>query len=65
MKRYVFILLAALLSVTVGRAMDYEEARQRAWFLTDKMAYELNLTPEQYDRAYEVNLNYLMSIRTA
>lgn len=46
-------------------AMDYEEARQRAWFLTDKMAYELNLTPEQYDRAYEINLDYLMSIRTA
>lgn len=45
--------------------MDYEEARQRAWFLTDKMAYELNLTPEQYDRAYEINLDYLMSIRTA
>ena len=46
-------------------AMDYEEARQRAWFLTDKMAYELNLTPEQYDIAYEINLDYLMSIRTA
>ena len=46
-------------------AMGYEEARQRAWFLTDKMAYELNLTPEQYDRAYEINLDYLMSIRTA
>lgn len=45
--------------------MDYEEARQKAWFLTDKMAYELNLTPEQYDRAYEINLDYLMSIRTA
>ena len=45
--------------------MPYEEARDRAWFLTDKMAYELNLTPEQYDRAYEINLNYFMSIRTA
>ena len=57
--------MTVFLSITVARAMSYEEARQHAWFLTDKMAYELNLTPEQYDRAYEVNLNYLMSIRTA
>lgn len=45
--------------------MPYEEARDRAWFLTDKMAYELNLTPEQYDRVYEVNLDYFLSMRTA
>lgn len=51
-------------SLSAG-AMNYDEARQQAWFLTDKMAYELNLTPEQYDRAYQVNLDYLMSLRTA
>lgn len=45
-------------------AMDYAEARERAWFLTDKMAYELDLTPEQYDIAYQINLDYLLSIRT-
>lgn len=44
--------------------MNYEDAREQAWFLTDKMAYELNLTPEQYDRAYQINLDYLMSLRT-
>lgn len=64
MKRFLLIGLFAL-TAALAYAMDYEEARQRAWFLTDKMAYELNLTPEQYDRAYEVNLDYLMSIRTA
>ena len=52
-----------VMAVSAG-AMSYEEARQRAWFLTDKMAYELNLTPEQYDRAYQVNLDYLMSLRS-
>ena len=26
------------------KAITYEEARREAWFLTDKMAYELNLT---------------------
>jgi len=45
-------------------ALRYEEARQEALFLTDKMAYELNLNAEQFDRAYQVNLDYLMSIDT-
>ena len=43
-------------------AMSYEQARQQALFLTDKMAYELNLTDDQYEAAYEINLDYLMSI---
>ena len=42
--------------------MSYMEARERALFLTDKMAYELNLTDDQYEAAYEINLDYLMSI---
>lgn len=53
-----------MLFTFVARAMSYEEARDQAWFLTDKMAYELNLTSEQYDRAYQINLDYLMSVRT-
>lgn len=65
MKRLTTILFIALLSTFVAKSMNYDEARQRAWFLTDKMAYELNLTPEQYDRAYEINLNYFLSINTA
>ena len=65
MKRIFFTLLL-LFSVLCGaKAMDYEEARDRAWFLTDKMAYELNLTPDQCERAYQINLDYLMSVRTA
>ena len=44
--------------------MSYEQARQQALFLTDKMAYELNLTEDQYEAAYEVNLDYLMSVDT-
>jgi hypothetical protein len=42
--------------------MSYEQAREQALFLTDKMAYELNLTDDQYEVAYEVNLDYLMGI---
>lgn len=65
MKRTLLSLLLFAVLALQAAAMPYEEARDRAWFLTDKMAYELNLTPEQYDRAYEINLNYFMSIRTA
>ena len=65
MKRTLLTLLLLAVLAIKAAAMPYEEARDRAWFLTDKMAYELNLTPEQYDRAYEINLNYFMSIRTA
>jgi hypothetical protein len=45
-----------------GKAMSYEQARNEALFLTDKMAYELNLTDEQYEAAYEINLDYLMGV---
>ena len=43
------------LTATIS-AMSYEQAREQALFLTDKMAYELNLTEEQYDAAYEIIL---------
>ena len=57
--------MALLLTVALSTmAMSYEQARDRALFLTDKMAYELNLNDEQYEAAYEVNLDYLMSIST-
>jgi hypothetical protein len=42
--------------------MSYERAREEALFLTDKMAYELNLTNAQYEAAYEINLDYLMGV---
>lgn len=45
-----------------AEAMTYEQARKEALFLTDKMAYELNLTNAQYEAAYEINLDYLMSV---
>lgn len=62
MKRTLLTLVVALAAVLPTKAFDYETARQQAWFLTDKMAYELNLTAEQYDRAYQINLDYLLSV---
>lgn len=64
MKKFI-LALTALFCITVSvQAMSYEQARQQALFLTDKMAYELNLTNEQYEAAYEINLDYLMGVNT-
>ena len=52
------------MTVTSASAMSYEQARQQALFLTDKMAYELNLTDDQYEAAYEINLDYLMGVNS-
>ena len=65
MKRTLFTLLFSLITAAPAFSFNYEEARQRAWYLTDKMAYELNLSPEQYDRAYQTNLDYFMNLNTA
>ena len=43
-------------------AMSYNAAKNEALFLSDKMAYELNLTAAQYEADYEINLDYLMSL---
>ena len=56
------IALMMLVIAATGKAMSYEQARNEALFLTDKMAYELNLTDEQYEAAYEINLDYLMGV---
>ena len=55
-------LIALLTMSAAANAMSYEQARNEALFLTDKMAYELDLTDEQYEAAYEINLDYLMGV---
>ena len=62
MKKIISILALMLTCAINMNAMSYEQARREALFLTDKMAYELNLTDEQYDAAYEINLDYLMGV---
>ena len=64
MKKFMFALTTLIIMTVSAKAMSYEQARQQALFLTDKMAYELNLTQEQYEAAYEVNLDYLMSVNS-
>ena len=62
MKKMMIALTMTLAFAATGNAMSYEQARNEALFLTDKMAYELNLTDEQYEAAYEINLDYLMGV---
>ncbi len=61
MKRLItsFVAMAAIISAS---AMSYSQAREQAWFLTDKMAYELYLTAAQVDAVYEINLDYIMNV---
>lgn len=65
MKKYIATVMLSLCSILAANAMSYEMAREQALYLTDKMAYELNLNDEQYNYCYEINLDYLMSINTA
>ena len=62
MKKLFFAMMMMLTASVSANAMSYEQARNEALFLTDKMAYELNLTDEQYEAAYEINLDYLMGV---
>ena len=62
MKKMLFTLVSMLTIAVSANAMSYEQARNEALFLTDKMAYELNLTDAQYEAAYEINLDYLMGV---
>lgn len=64
MKKFMIALAAFFLVTVTAKAMSYEQARQQALFLADKMAYELNLTEDQYEAVYEINLDYLMGVNS-
>ena len=52
MKKMMMIMAMMVTIATRAAAMSYTEARAEALFLTDKMAYELNLTSMQYEAMY-------------
>ena len=62
MKKLILSIMAMMTIALNANAMSFTQAQREALFLTDKMAYELNLTDEQYDACYEINLDYLMSV---
>lgn len=44
-------------------AMSNSKVRKNARFLTDRMAYELNLSDQQYNDVYEINFDFIDNIR--
>ena len=56
-----FMAISMMITIAAN-AMSYKEAKNEALYLSDKMAYELNLTDAQYDAVYEINLDYMMSV---
>ena len=71
MKKMMFLAVMMVMTISARsamplgsskNAMSYNAAKHEALFLSDKMAYELNLTAAQYEAVYEINLDYLMSL---
>lgn len=64
MKRISIILITLVLGTTLCHAtMSTSTVRKESRFLTDKMAYELNLSTYQYNDVYEINYDFIASIR--
>lgn len=63
MKRLItmFVVMATM-SFNV-MAMSTSSIRNHARFISDRMAYELDLTPMQYDDCYEINYDFIYSVR--
>ena len=55
-------MVAVLTLGSAANAMSYKSARDQAFFLTDKMAYELGLSDDQYNAVYEINMDYIMCV---
>lgn len=60
MKKIFALFAALMLSIASASAISYDYAARQAYYLTDKMAYELNLTDAQYEEVYRINLEYFL-----
>ena len=65
MKRTLLTLFTLVALTLCAHAMSYSKASEQALFLSDKMAYELGLSDDQYNAVYEINLDYFMSISSS
>ena len=61
MKKIVLAALLAVLSLDM-MALSESKIRDYARFLSDRMAYELDLTPMQYDDCYEINYDFIYAV---
>ncbi len=59
------ILASLLLGVSLSiQAMSESRLRNAARFLSDRMAYELDLSPMQYDDCFEINYDFFLAANT-
>lgn len=63
MKRVLFILFIMAVGTTAMASMSTSKVRQETRFLTDKMAYEMGLETPQYNDIYEINYDFIYSVR--
>ena len=61
MKRIILMCAVAMMSLS-AMALSRSKVRTYARFLSDRMAYELDLTPMQYDDCYEINYDFIYSV---
>jgi len=62
MKKFFVTLAISLLVVSQMFAMSTRKVRETARFLSDRMAWELDMTPQQYDDCYEINYDFIFAI---
>lgn len=62
MKKLLVTLAVAITGAVQAFALTPMAIRENARFLTDRMAYELNLTPQQIEDCYEINYDFIASI---
>lgn len=55
--------MIAMSNIGAVAAMNTSQMRKETRFLTDKMAYELNMNSMQYDDVFEINFDFLFSVR--
>ncbi len=61
MKKIMLSLTLALVGISQMFALSTSSIRNHARFLSDRMAYELDLSAAQYDDVYEINFDFLYS----
>ncbi len=62
MKKFFVTLAMMMLVATQVFAMSNSRIRETARFLSDRMAWELDMTPQQYDDCYEINYDFIFAI---
>jgi len=62
MKKFIITLCVALMGITTVFGLSRTAIRENARFLTDRMAYELDMTPRQYEDCYEINYDFITAV---